>query len=418
MRLTIFTIIFTSLLTITGFADEVTTLDSLLIEALEKNPEIRASKARWEASTKRPSQEGSLPDPMIGISWQNVGFDQITLNEDPDSMLMFPFTQEFPFPGKLSLKEGVAKQEADAQEQYYKAIIRRVIADLREAYYDWYAVTKSIEITKTNKELTQKFVKIAEARYEVGMGIQQDVIRSQVEVSKFIEQFEILEQQKGVLESKILSILNRPPENKLGIPQNLERTPLAYSAKELYKLTEDNAPLLKVKANMIEREEESLKLAKREYYPDFVIGVSPGIMGRDEGGIQGVWEVELGVRVPLYFWRKQRYGVEEAALELKAAREEFSSEKQDLLFMINENYLAANTSGNLLTLYKDGIIPQSTLSLESAISGYQVGDVDFLTLLDNLITLFNFEIEYHRQLSQYLKSLARLEEITGVELMK
>jgi len=418
MRLTIFTIIFTSLLTITGFADEVTTLDSLLIEALEKNPGIRASKARWEASTKRPSQEGSLPDPMIGIRWQNVGFDQITLNEDPDSMLMFPFTQEFPFPGKLSLKEGVAKQEADAQEQYYKAIIRRVIADLREAYYDWYAVTKSIEITTRNKELTQRFVKIAEARYEVGMGIQQDVIRSQVEVSKFIEQLEILEQQKGVLESKIIRILNRPPESKLGIPESLEKTPLTYTAKELYNLTENNAPLLKMRENIVEKEEESLKLAKREYYPDFVIGASPGIMGRDGGGIQGVWEVELGLRVPLYFWRKQRYGVEEAALELKAAREDFSSEKQDLLFMINENYLAANTSGNLLTLYKEGIIPQSTLSLESAISGYQVGDVDFLTLLNNLITLFNFEIEYYRQLSQYLKSLARLEEITGVELIK
>ena len=418
MRLTIFTIIFTSLLTITGFADEVTTLDSLLIEALEKNPEIRASKARWKASTKRPSQEGSLPDPMIGISWQNVGFDQITLNEDPDSMLMFPFTQEFPFPGKLSLKQGVAKQEADAQEQYYKAIIRRVIADLREAYYDWYAVTKSIEITTRNKELTQRFVKIAEARYEVGMGIQQDVIRSQVEVSKFIEQLEILEQQKGVLESKIIRILNRPPESKLGIPESLEKTPLTYTAKELYNLTENNAPLLKMRENIVEKEEESLKLAKREYYPDFVIGASPGIMGRDGGGIQGVWEVELGLRVPLYFWRKQRYGVEEAALELKAAREDFSSEKQDLLFMINENYLAANTSGNLLALYKEGIIPQSTLSLESAISGYQVGDVDFLTLLNNLITLFNFEIEYYRQLSQYLKSLARLEEITGVELIK
>ncbi|MGH7901979.1 MAG: TolC family protein [Thermodesulfobacteriota bacterium] len=418
MRLTILTIIFTSLLTITGFADEVTTLDSLLIEALEKNPEIRASKARWEASTKRPSQEGSLPDPMIGISWQNVGFDQITLDEDPDSMLMFPFTQEFPFPGKLSLKGSVAKREADAQEQYYKAIIRRVIADLREAYYDWYAVTKSIEITKRNKELTQRFVKIAEARYEVGMGIQQDVIRSQVEVSKFIEQLEILGQQKGVLESKIIRILNRPPESKLGIPESLEKTPLTYTAKELYNLTENNAPLLKMRENIIEKEEESLKLAKREYYPDFVIGASPGIMGMDDGGVQGVWEVELGVRVPLYFWRKQRYGVEEAALELRAAREDFSSEKQDLLFMINENYLAANTSGNLLTLYKDGIIPQSTLSLESAISGYQVGDVDFLTLLNNLITLFNFEIEYYRQLSQYLKSLARLEEITGVELMK
>ncbi len=124
----------------------------------------------------------------------------------------------------------------------------------------------------------------------------------------------------------------------------------------------------------------------------------------------------MGLRVPLYFWRKQRFGVQEAALELSAARAEYSSEKQDVLFMINDNYLSAKTSENLIDLYRDGIIPQSNLSLNSAISGYQVGDIDFLTLLNNLTTLFNFEIEYYRQLAQYHKAIARLEEITGVDL--
>ena len=141
-------------------------------------------------------------------------------------------------------------------------------------------------------------------------------------------------------------------------------------------------------------------------------------MGEEEGGTQGVWEVTLGVRLPIYFWRKQRFRVQEAVSELESAKQEYASTKQDLLFNVNDQYLAAKTSESLLRLYKEGIIPQSRLSLKSALSGYQVGDVDFLTLIDSSVTLFNFELEYHRQLAEYQKAIARLEEITGVELMK
>jgi cobalt-zinc-cadmium efflux system outer membrane protein len=416
MKILLGMLIVTVFLGANSYANQPVRLESLVEEALQNNPDIKAARARWEASTKRPSQEGSLPDPTIGVRWQNVEFDRITLNEFGNSMLRFPFTQELPFPGKLSLKEKVAKQKAEAQEQSYEAVLRKVTADLKQAYYDWYLIVKSIEITQNNKELSQKFLKISEAKYEVGLGIQQDVIRAQVEVSKFIEQLEILRQQKGVIESKINSILNRPPVDTLGAPEDLEKPALNLTAKDLYKLIEDNSPILKMREKIVESETEALNLAKKQYYPDFSIGVSPGIMGMMGGGIQGIWEVDVGLRVPLYFWRKQRFGVQEAALELSAAREEYSSEKQDILFMVNDNYLAAKTSENLVDLYKGGIIPQSTLSLNSAISGYEVGDIDFLTLLNNLTTLFNFEIEYYRQLAQYHKAIARLEEITGVEL--
>jgi outer membrane protein TolC len=404
---------------VNAFAEEETTsLEYLVEEALQNNPEIKAAKARWDASTKRPSQEGSLPDPMIGVTWRNVQFDQITLTEDTDSMLMFSFFQEFPFPGKLSLKEKIASEEANAEEKSYEATTRKIVAGLKEAYYDWYLVDKTIELTKKNKELLQGYVKIAEAKYEVGMGIQQDVLKAQVELSKFIEQLEILDARKGVVEARLRSILNRPDDSPLGNPEALEESTRPLNTGELYKLAQDNAPLLKMREKQIDREEQALNLAMKEYYPDFAIEAGPGIMGMEDNGVQGVWEVTLGLRVPLYFWRKQRFGVEEAAAQLNAAREDYSNTKQLLQFDIKDNYLTAKTSENLLKLYKEGIIPQSKMSLESAVSAYQVGSVDFLTLLDNLVTLFNFEVEYHRQLAEYNKALARLEEITGVELVE
>jgi len=397
-------------------AEESGTLDSFVQEALQNNPEIKAAKARWGASTKRPSQEGTLPDPMIGVDWQNVSFDSITLDDDPDSMLRFSFEQEIPFPGKLSLKKKIAARDSEAEEKSYRATERRVIADLKASYYDWYLAAKAIEITERNQELLRKFTKIAEVKYEVGKGIQQDVLRAQVENSKFIEQLEVLKQKDEIIEAKIKSIVNRPQDSRLGSPEDIEKTPLTLTSDEVSKLAKENAPMLAMKERQIAREEEALNLAQKELYPDFVIEASPGIMGREGNGVEGVWEVSLGLKVPLYFWSKQKPGIEEAALELKGAQEEYSSTNQELNFNVKESYLNARTAEKLMNLYQKGIIPQSRLSLESAISGYQVGAVDFLTLLDNLVTLFSFELEYHNQLTEYQKALARIEELSGVDL--
>ncbi|MCC6712457.1 MAG: TolC family protein, partial [Candidatus Dadabacteria bacterium] len=122
---------------VTAHADDVVTLDSLVLEALESNPELKAARARWEASQKRPKQEGTLPDPMIGVGWQNVTFDSITLEEDPNSMLRFSVSQEIPFPGKLPLREKIASIYADAEGKSYLAGERKIVADLKSAYHDW-----------------------------------------------------------------------------------------------------------------------------------------------------------------------------------------------------------------------------------------------------------------------------------------
>ena len=420
MKFLISIIFFTVVVATDSFASEVVSLESLVKEALQNNPEIKAARARWEASTKLPSQEGSLPDPMIGIDWFNVSFDKITLNDTPDSMFLFTFFQEFPFPGKLSLRAKTAREEAEAQEKMYETDLRRVIADLKEAYYNWFLVQKSIEIIEKNKDILEKFEKIAEAKYSVGEGIQQDVLKAQVEVSRFVEQLELLHQQKGIVEAKIRSILNRPPDSPLGDPESeIQKSRFTLTADELYTIAGKRAPLLKAKENLIDRGEEALKLAKKEYYPDFAIGASPGVMGLPGGGgTQGAWGVTFGVKVPLYFWRKQRFGVEEAALQLKAAQEEFTSASQDINFRVKDQYIIAKTSENLLKLFEQGIIPQATSSLESATAGYQVGNIDFLTLLDNLLTLFNFELTYYTYLTNYQTALARIEEIIDMDLIK
>jgi len=411
--LTIITVMFSYIST----AQEITTLDSLVTEALENNPEIKASIARWEASTMRPSQQGSLPNPIIGGKIKNVSFSEFTLGDDPRSDIQAFVVQEFPFPGKLSLKEQVALEHSEAQRWDSEAVSRNVIADLKTAYYEWFLANKAIDITNRNKELLTKFVEIAEVKYKVGKGIQQDVIKAQVEISSFIERLVLLKQKKEIYEARINSILNYPPGTDLGKPEEVTKAELKINLEKLTEIMQERAPLLNSKSEMIEKSEKNYELAKKQYYPDLILQGTYFNRSGGDADLDDIWEVGLGLRVPLYYWRKEKPGVQEKSYELREAKEIYDTTKNDILFTLNDNFITAKSAEKLIELYATGIIPQSKLSLESAISGYQVGDIDFLTLLDNLVTLFNFEIEYYKQLTEYQQSIARIEEITGLDLI-
>ena len=110
------------------------------------------------------------------------------------------------------------------------------------------------------------------------------------------------------------------------------------------------------------------------------------------------------IKLPVYFGRKQRLGVEEAQARLQEARENYQAARQDLVFAAKDKYFTAMTSEKLLALFQSGIIPQSSTALESALSGYEVGNVDFLTLLNNAITLLNYEMQYYQELTKQFGS--------------
>ncbi|NIP38031.1 MAG: TolC family protein [Candidatus Dadabacteria bacterium] len=392
-------------------------LESALKQALENNPEIKAARAHWQAKTKIPSQVSTLPNPTIGVSFKNAGFSEITLGDDPRTDIQAFMIQEIPFPTKLSSKKKIAEENTESYKWETESTSRRVIGDLKEVYYNWFLVTKSLEITEKNKDLLEKFVKTAEIKYEVGKGIQQDVIKAQVELSSFIERIELLKMKKDITEAQLKKIINLPQDSNIGSPEEIKESSLDSSLEQLLVITKKQSPMLLKQLELIDRKEEELNLAKKQYLPDFIVKATYFNRDGGSGDLDDLWQVGVGLKVPLYFWRKEKLGTEEARLNLKASKEGYEDRASEIMFSVKDQYIKARTAARLMGLYSDGIIPQSQISLESAISGYQVGDVDFLTLLNNLVTLFNFEIEYYRQLSQYQTSLARLEQLTGVDLI-
>ncbi len=392
----------------------VVTLDELIAEAMRRNPEILAARRQYDMKRARVPQMTAPPEPMLSVAAMGNLLPFSVQVGDPSSARIVSFSQDIPFPGKLALQGKAAAMEAEAERWAYERTWRTVIADLKVAYYDLYFVEKSTEIITRVKGLLEQLLKIAEARYQVGKAAQQDVLKAQTEISILIERLTLLEQQRARLVARINALLDRPPEAPLGRTVEVKKGALPYSLQELYGMAAAQYPDLKRQERYIDRAQYAVALARKASYPDFALGFQ--YLQRPR--MPEMWGISFSVKLPLYFWKRQRPALEEAAAELAQARHEHEGIRAQLFFQVKDHYLIATTAERLLRLYEEGIIPQATLTLESSVASYQVGAVDFLTLLTNAITVLTYELNYYEQLVTFQKALAQLEPLIARELTR
>jgi outer membrane protein TolC len=263
-----------------------------------------------------------------------------------------------------------------------------------------------------NRDLLRKFIRIAEARYAVGKGSQQDIFKAQTQLAILETRIVRMEQDKRSAGAELDSLLNRRPDSPLGRPPEILPPELRVTLEELYARGRRDSPALAREQKTIERAELAVNLARKDYYPDYTL--SGGYF--NQGSMPAMYQFRVDFKLPAYFWRKQRPEVAEQASRLGEARHEYEAVNQDLSFRLKDQYLMAEASYRLMEMYSKTVVPQASLALESSIPGYETGAVDFLSLLTNFMTVVDYELNYHEEMLNVFLSLARLEELTGLAL--
>jgi len=395
-------------------AVEPVRLSDLLAEAERNHPALKAGVQMIAAKRARIPQARAWPDPQLSIGYMGDFAPFRTQAGDSSSYRQFGVMQEIPYPGKRELRGKIAAKDVEAEKWNLEASRRRVRAAVELAYYELSAVDKALDITQQNKELLEKLARIAEERYKVGKGLQQDVLRAQVEVSRVLQRLTVLHQRRRTLEAQLNSLLVRPSDSPVAPLAQAEKSVFAYSLEELLQKAVDNFPEIRRQEQLIEQNQLAVNLARRNYYPDF--SVAWDYQNRPD--FPEMYGLRFTVNLPVFYKSKQRRAVGEASATLAAARHEREAIRTVLFFQVKEQYLMAKASEELLGLYSKAIVPQSTLALESGLAAYQVGSLDFLSLISNFTNVLDYEISYYEELANFQKALARLEEITGIELTK
>jgi outer membrane protein TolC len=404
-------------LTLQAAEPPVLDLDDLVAQVLARNREVQVARREWEAAQARPSQESTLPNPTISLNSVNTGFLPLFgrgLGIEPLATISPTVMQEVPFPGKLNLKGQIAQKESNSLARLYEAAKLKALNELKQAYFGLYQAEKSLATVEKNKQLLNQLAEIARARYEVGSGLQQDVLKAQVEATMLEERLIMFRQKRESYAARINQLMNRPPDAPVGRVGEIEPSALTLTLDQLYAGAQEDNPVLDSRRIMVDRSARRLDLAKKQYLPDFTLQAGYMYMGQTPA----LWNTQIGAQVPLYFWRKERKGVEEATADLRGSKNEYEAMAQDTFREVKDEYLMLTSAERLMRLYRDAVVPQASLALESSLSAYRVGNLDFLTILSNWTTVLSFELEYYNQLAQRETALSNLERLTGLKLVR
>jgi outer membrane protein TolC len=392
-------------------------LAALVDEALAGNPEIKASEARWQAFSDRVRQAGTFEDPMLMLKIQNALVrDPLAFDRDVMTAKVIGVSQMVPFFGKRALQREGAERAAESERWSFeerKLELRRMV---KETWYQLYFVDRSREIVEKNIGILDDLTRFTETMYGVGQGLQQDVLKAQVERSKMEDMRISLRQKRRSLEATLNTLLFRPAGTAVSAIAEVDLTPVDFDEAELEQLAAENRPLIRALAAQVEKARVSRKLGEKESYPDFTVALE--YMQRDpameEKGYD-MYGASVTFNLPVQHERR-RAMIAEAESETRMAQEELNMLRNQIRFGIADGLAQLERSRKLAELYRGGIIPQAGHSLEASMAAYRVGKADFMNVLDSQMTLFNFEREYYDAVAEHQMQLAQLEGVVGKEL--
>jgi cobalt-zinc-cadmium efflux system outer membrane protein len=396
-------------------ADSPTPLASLLEEAGQSNPDILAARRAWQAATQVPSQVSTPPDPQVTVQHLSVGNSRpfAGYSNSDFAYIGLGVSQDLPYPGKLKLKGEAAARDAAVSRQKLESVRRSVLQQVKEVYFQLAKIQQALDVLDRNDKLLEQIEKIADARYRVGQGNQQDVLKAQLERTKLLRE---LTQNRAMIDTQqalLRKLLNRGPSSAAILAEALVETPLPMSVDDLLGNIRTGNPDVAGQQEMINRQSLQVEMARKDRYPDFNVQY---LWQHTSSQFRDYYMFTFNVRIPIYRSRKLNPEMNQAVEELNRSRHEYESQVQSAYFEVRNQYIAAQTASQMLKIYREGLIPQALASYQAGLASYQSGRLDFETLFSALMDVLNFDQEYWRTLSEHETAVARLEQLTGVAI--
>jgi outer membrane protein TolC len=390
-----------------------TPLAKLIEEAERNNPQIAAARHAWKAATLVPSQASAPPDPQVTVQQFAVGSPRpfAGFTNSDFAYVGLGISQDLPYPGKLRLRGEIAQRGAAAEREHYETVRRMVVEQLKAAYFKLAYEHQEIQILDRDRKLLDQVAKIAEARYRVGQGNQQDVLKAQLEQTKLWRETAMHHQEHGSLQAQLRQASNRSSAQPDIIPEPLTESPLNYTVDELLDRVRAESPEIRGQEEMVRRQGLEVELARKDFYPDFNVQY---MWQHTAEQFRDYYMLSFGVRIPIYRSRKQRPELAQATEELSRSRREYEAQVQQSYFDVRDQFLQAETSARVLRMYREGLIPQAAGAFQAGVAAYEANRQDFETLLSSFLDVLRLDEEYWRTLLDHETAVARLEQITGL----
>lgn len=372
------------------------------------NPMLQAARYQADAVGERGSQAGALPDPVLTLGLRNRPLDGFG-TDNPMTMNWIGLSQSFPWPGNQGFGEQRQEHFARAADLDADEMEAALVARVKEVYFQLAYMDRALDIMGSTREFLRDFLAVTSAKYAVGDGLQQDILQAQVAIAQMTADITTVEQNRVAMAARLNSLLGRPatePVGALELPEPVGSLPAVDS---LMAAAARNRPAIQAARERALAAEAGYRAAERDAYPDFTVALGYG--QRPE--FVDLATIQVGISLPLWSGSKQQPRIR----EMQAVQSTEQARELDLHYetfaRLSELRAVAERSRDLCELYRTSILPQAQAAVESALSAYQVGAVDYMTLLTNQTIVNRFKTERVRLAAEYQASVAGIVALTG-----
>jgi outer membrane protein TolC len=403
---------------IRGLYEKPAALERLIVELVARNDTLLGLRADLAALEEEVPAAGALDDPRLGVGVANLPTDSFSFSQEPMTQKQLFVAQKFPWFGKLDLRTQLAVLAVERQRALIAVRTQELVRDLARAYFD---LGFTLEAQRFNVELTQTvthMLRVAEAVYASGRGLQQDVLLAQVELSKLIGEKISLEEKRRAQVARINELLNRDDMRQAAPAGPVEDLNLDLDPRALHALALQHNPDLWVRQADIDRSEVNIGLARKDYYPDMDFTVAYGQRDEDRTGrdLPDFVSASVAVSIPLYQHRKQDRQLAAALNRRKSAVKVYENLANALPHQVDAVLREIVGLRENHRLFKGGLVEQTDLWSRSSVAAYEVGKLEFSTMIDAHLRRLRFEQQTEMFRFQIYQKLAELENLTGTAL--
>jgi outer membrane protein TolC len=369
---------------------------------------LQAARYEADALSERGSQAGALPDPVLTLGLRNRPLDGFG-TDNPMTMNWIGLSQTFPWPGNQGFGQERQEHYARAADLAADEMEAALLARVKEVYFQLAFMDRALDIMASTRELLRDFLEVTSAKYAVGAGLQQDILQAQVAIAQMTADITVTTQNRVAMAARLNSLLGRPATEPAGLLQLPDPVGSLPAVDSLMAIAAVNRPAIRAARERALAAEAGYRAAQRDAYPDFTVALGYG----QRPQFEDLATIQVRISLPLWSGSRQKPHIR----EMEAVRSSEEAREIDLhnetFARLSELRAAAERAHALSELYRTSIVPQARAAVESALSAYRVGEVDYMTLLANETTVNRFETERVRLAAEYQAALAGIEALTG-----
>jgi cobalt-zinc-cadmium efflux system outer membrane protein len=393
-------------------------LTALVAEGLANNQELQSQKSKINALRDAVPAAGALDDPQLGLTLLNLPVDTWRFNQEPMTQKQVRIAQKLPWFGKLDLKTQKAVLEASIAEARWQAQRLALARKIITAYFDLALVVRGDQINTQLMDLVRQLLQSSESRYASGMGLQQDVLQAQVELSRLTDEHNDLADRRRAQNRKLNELLNRPAFQVVTPVVRVPPPIMNLDSQQLQEMALRRNPEIIARGLAIEQAGVAVDLARKDFYPDFNVSLAYGIREDDRLGAErpDFFSAGVNMNIPLYRNRKQTPLLEAAAKRRKAADQALRELQLSLPHRIETINSAVERLQASHRLYTGTLMLQAGQWADSAQSAYEVGKLEFNSMINAQMQVLRLQLQADTYLYRLYQKRAELEELIGTRV--